>query len=563
MTATRSLRPVTRVEPPAAWHRRPRANARRRIWLLVALAGLGWSGARAGFDLSSLVAAAGWRQVGNFFSSMVTPDLSDDLLRLVLSETAVTISYALLGTALALFIGLVGGVLVAERTGLPHRGRWGRWGWRAGRTLLALPRALHEVVFGLLLVSVLGLDPLVAILAIGLPYGAVTAKVFAELLDEAPSDAERALRSSGAGGLAALVFGRAPFALGDLLSYSFYRLECAIRSAAVLGIVGAGGLGVQLRLSFESERYDEVWTMLWALILLSAGAGLWSSAVRRRATTGGHRANSQRGKAPPRDRLLLTSIGGFAVALPVAWWWVGADLRTLWSERTRRLARELVGDSWPPSLGPEGAGGLVSDMADTVALAVLALALAAVFSSGVAFLARRPSGRTRSHRPSTWVRSGAGLLSRFVLLVARTVPPPLWAFLAVFVFLPGLWAGAVALAVYNLGVLGRLQAEVVENLDHRPGERLRAAGANPLGALLYATIPAVSGRFVALSLYRWEVAARDTVMVGVVGAGGLGQRLQEQTSAFDFNGILATLLALVVVTVAVDLASAGLRRSLR
>jgi phosphonate transport system permease protein len=84
-----------------------------------------------------------------------------------------------------------------------------------------------------------------------------------------------------------------------------------------------------------------------------------------------------------------------------------------------------------------------------------------------------------------------------------------------------------------------------------------------MGVLAYATVPAVSAKFVALGLYRWEVAIRETVVVGVVGAGGLGRRLDEQTSAFDFGGILATIIALLVVTVVVDIASAFVRSSLR
>jgi phosphonate transport system permease protein len=87
--------------------------------------------------------------------------------------------------------------------------------------------------------------------------------------------------------------------------------------------------------------------------------------------------------------------------------------------------------------------------------------------------------------------------------------------------------------------------------------------AAPGAAAAFATVPAVSGRFVSLGLYRWEVAIRETVIVGVVGAAGLGRRLDEQTSAFDYQGILATILALIAVTVAGDLASGSIRRSIR
>ena len=548
--------------------RRPPVRRGRRAWALLSLVALVWSVRRAGIDPAELVNARGWSQVSEFFSAMWSPDLSHDFLRLTLHEAGVTVSYALLGTFVALIIGLIGAVILTERIWTPLAGPVGkaRWGWLVGRFAFAVPRSMHEVVFGLVLVNVLGLNPLVAILAIGIPFGAVTAKVFSELLDEAPREAERALRSAGSGRLTALIFGAFPYALGDLLSYAFYRFECGIRSAAVLGIVGAGGIGSQLALSFQSLRYEQMWTMIWALIIISGLADRWSSAVRRRRNSAAVEMHVQRNHESPRiapkhDRFLLGSSGLAAIMVPVAFWWLDVDITSLWETRSRRLTRELAADAWPPAIGDDGLSGLMSDSVDTITLAVLSIAMAWSVASLVAFIARRPP------RPPTGpldrIAATVGLLTRFALLVARSVPPPVWAFIVVFVLFPGLWPGAVALALYNLGVLGRLQSEVLENLDQKPADALRASGAGNVGALAYATLPAVSTRFVSLGLYRWEVAIRETVIVGVVGAAGLGRRLDEQTSAFDYDGILATILALLVITVAVDLASASIRRTLR
>lgn len=543
----------------------------RRRWATVVVALVAWSIWRAGADPRELVNERGWSQLRKFFAAMVSPDLSADMVELTVRESAVTVGYALVGTALAVAIGVIGGVLLTERVWSPVHGpmRRGRTGWATGRILFAVPRSMHEVVFGLILVNILGLNPLVAVLAIGIPFGAVTSKVFAELLDEVPLDAERSLRASGAGRVTALVVGTVPQAFGDLLSYAFYRFECSLRSAAVLGIVGAGGLGFQLALSFQSLRYEEMWTLLWALILLSGIADRWSSAVRHRrdalAAETQVRATpstaAESGDGPSADRFLRLSALVFALAVPVAWWRLGIDVTSLWDERARRLAGELVADSWPPEIGDGGVRELLDDSLDTIALAVLSIVLAIALATPLAFLARRP-GRRHAGRGALARRVGAMLL-RFVLLIMRSVPPPVWAFVIVFVLFPGLWPGAVALAIYNAGVLGRLQGEVLENMDQRPARQLTATGATAAGALTVATVPAVSGRFVALGLYRWEVAVRETVIVGVVGAAGLGRRLDEQTSAFDYDGILATIVALFVVTIVVDFASAAIRRTLR
>lgn len=151
------------------------------------------------------------------------------------------------------------------------------------------------------------------------------------------------------------------------------------------------------------------------------------------------------------------------------------------------------------------------------------------------------------------------MVRRSVLLATRAVPPPVWALLVLFVVLPG----ALALAIYTCGVLGRLFAEVVENLDPRPGEALQQLGPTSVTSFAYAVVPAASGQVASHSLYRWEVAVRETVVVGIVGAGGLGRMLEQQRAAFDLPAMAMTVLTLVVLSVLVDALSVGLRHALR
>lgn len=542
--------------PPARWNR-------RAWWLVIAALVLG-SLLRAGVDPSTILNPRGFSQFSDFFAAMVRPELDPDFVWLAIREAGVTLGYAIVGTALSVAIGIIGGLLLTERVWLSHSGAvTGRhWVWRILRFLFAIPRSMHEVVFGLILVNILGLDPLVAILAIGIPFGAVTAKVFAELLDEAPRDAERALRAVGAGRLMALLFGAVPYALGDILSYGFYRFECAIRSAAVLGIVGAGGLGFQLALSFQTLRYNEMWTLLWALIIVSGVADRWSSVVRMRRHSTGVEMHATLSTVPPRrDPVLVASTVAFTLAIPIAWWRLDVRISSLWSGRARTLGRELAEQAWPPQLGEGGLAALLRDSVDTIVLAVLSIAAAWSLACVIAFIASRSLAPLRSS--GSVARASVALVARFLLLIARSVPPPVWAFLTVFIFKPGLWPGIIALSIYNLGVLGRLQGEVVENVDDKPGKVLQAGGASPFAVAAFATIPAVSGRFVSLGLYRWEVAIRETVIVGVVGAAGLGRTISEQSARFDYDGILASIVALIVVTLLVDATSSSIRRTIR
>ena len=132
-----------------------------------------------------------------------------------------------------------------------------------------------------------------------------------------------------------------------------------------------------------------------------------------------------------------------------------------------------------------------------------------------------------------------------------------------FVLLPGVMPGAVALGVYTLGVLGRLAAEATEEVDPRPRAALTALGAGPAGGWLYGVLPSATGPVLAYALYRWEVAIRDSVLVGLLGAGGLGALLASRVAAFDWGAVTTVLTATIVLTAAVDLVRARARAVLR
>lgn len=517
----------------------------RARWAIAAIAACGWAASRA-TEGGDIVNAGGWPSFARFWESITSPDLSASFLRVTWNATLTTAAYAVLGTIVTVTVGLVAGPILSARIAESADRRpirtWGRRATRATvRLAFVVPRAVHEVIWALLLVQVLGFDPLVAIIAIGIQFGAVTAKVYSEYIDEADPHAFRALRAGGAGRLAALLYGIVPAIRRDLVSYGFYRLECAVRSAAVLGIVGAGGLGFQLDLSFESLKYDQVWTLIIALMILSGLADAWSSLIRHR----------------PSPRTVRLSWLALAVAVPLSARHVGLDIATLWSERTRRLAHQLIGELVPPRLGPGGWSELWSATVDTLAMSILAAAIAVTGGLAVAVLAARPSTR-----PSA-LRRTAGSLARLVLLLFRAVPAPAWAFLFVLILFPGIWPGAVALGVYNLGVLGRLFAEAIEDHDDHARRHLAASGAGPIQQFAYAVLPSTAPRLTGLALYRWEVITRETVIVGVVGAAGLGRLIQQDLVARDYAAVTGTVGALVVLTTLIDVISSRLRAALR
>ncbi|MBW3575081.1 MAG: ABC transporter permease subunit [Actinobacteria bacterium] len=548
---------------------------------MVAVALVG-SLVHSGVGRDATLNPAGWPQLRRFLAAALDPARSAEFLRLAWDATLTTLAYAVLGTVVALVIGVVGGVAISETwwRRRPGGGRGtdrlgGLGGWLASRLVVGLPRGVHEAVWALFLVSVLGLDPLVGVLAIGIPYGAVTAKIYAELLDEAPRGAFDALRTAGVGRLRALAYTLAPLAFPDLLSYAFYRFECAIRGAAILGIIGAGGLGFQLALSFQSLRYDEMWTLIYALVAVCGLADWWSTTLRRRSALPGRTiaglGDADDGSEPAtvairssmrRDRRLHASAVATVALVVVSVWHLGIDVATLWAPRTQRLASDLAISSWPPDLGAADLSRLATLSLQTLEMSVVATILASAAGMAMAFVVSGDRQRSTpgAAQPARRVVPAVG---RAVLLICRAVPPPVGALLALFVLFPGPLPGALALAVYNTGILGRLMAEVVENLEPGPSRALRSQGASAGQAFVYATLPRTLPRFAAFGLYRWEVTIRETVVVGLVGAGGLGRLLGQQLASFDYRGVTATLITLVALSFAVDLISSRVRRALR
>ena len=200
---------------------------------------------------------------------------------------------------------------------------------------------------------------------------------------------------------------------------------------------------------------------------------------------------------------------------------------------------------------------------ETLAMSVLAIGIAA---AGVLFtfmMAARnmTAGDLALSRSPLW--NVSFFLIRGVYVFTRGVPELIWAMLLVFFFSPGILPGALALALHNFGILGKLSAEVVEDMDSRPIRALRSTGARGFQIMAYGVLPQVLPQFLTYTLYRWEVIIRTTVVVGFVSAGGLGREFRLHMSYFQYTDVALLLIWYLLLVIGVDLISAWLRRLAR
>jgi phosphonate transport system permease protein len=262
---------------------------------------------------------------------------------------------------------------------------------------------------------------------------------------------------------------------------------------------------------------------------------------------------------------------GLAVVTVAAWSFaLGQDGTALPApatvvQRAGDFARDLAGvgrDGTPAYLDPASLRTVAGLALETVAMSVLAAGLAGLGAlATIGFAARSLTiGEFGSGGPLARL---AFLAGRGLHVVARSVPEVVWALLLVFLVSPGVLAGALALALHDLGVMGRLGSDVVDDLDRAPLRSLRAAGAGRLALLAYGVLPQALPQLVTYLLYRWEVIVRASVVVGFITAGGLGYQLRLDLSFRRWTDVALVLLAYVLLVWTVDAVSSALRRLAR
>ncbi|AWS46298.1 phosphonate ABC transporter, permease protein PhnE [Streptosporangium sp. 'caverna'] len=257
--------------------------------------------------------------------------------------------------------------------------------------------------------------------------------------------------------------------------------------------------------------------------------------------------------APPRRRRPSTMTGAVIVVLVVAHTlaWRGTDFSPAALVQGWRGMADFVDLALPPDLSwsrvllPGIRAALV-----TLYIGLLGTTLSIPFAFGLALLAARTT------TPNRWIYQAA----RSVLSFLRAVPDVVFALVFVTAVGLGPFAGVLALIFHNTGVMGKLWAEAMEEIDLGPRDALRTNGASGLQVASHAVLPAVLPQFVGLLLYRFDVNVRSSLVLGLVGAGGIGFLVNQSIKLFRFDEMATHLMIVMVLVVAVDRLSAFVRR---
>lgn len=249
----------------------------------------------------------------------------------------------------------------------------------------------------------------------------------------------------------------------------------------------------------------------------------------------------------PRQRLQRFASYLFCVAA-VVWALTSIDVVWEWVYDAPAQMGDLFRRMVPPDFSNLSA--ILRVLLETVNIATIATAIAVVVSLPVAYIAAQ---NTTPNVVTLW-------LGRFILVSSRSVNTIIWALLFVAIFGPGIVAGILAIMFRSIGFIGKLLGEAIEEIDRRPVEALEATGASRFKVILYAIVPQVMPAFWAVSILRWDINLRESTVLGLVGAGGIGLILQGAIDTFNWQEAATVLLAILVLVVIGEFVAMWLRK---
>lgn len=459
------------------------------------------------------------QEMARFFGAFLHPDIN--ILSIAGNALLTTLAFALISVAIATLAGFGLALLFKSR-------------WIRG--LSAVLRSVHELFWALLFMQCFGLHPLTGILAIVLPYSGTFAKVYAEILADIPDTAENNL-SPRVGSVIRLLYSRLPQALPHMLSYTRYRLECGIRSSAILGFIGIPTLGYYLEASFSQGYYTEVASLLLLFFALIASFRWWCQA-----------------KLIPLYLLISPALLGEGFNLnawshnPIQW----ANVQRFFTEDIipapiRHASAEA--DSWQQLghwLSNIGTEQVLPGLYNTLVLSQIALVLTGLLSLLLFPLA--------SHLFLGLKAKAAGKL---LLIILRSSPEYLLAYILLQLFGPSMLPAILALTLHNGSLIAHLLAQRSEQLQLRPDA---SSGSNRYG---YEVLPRVYGPFLAILFYRWEVIVRETAILGILGIHTLGFFVDSAIQEIRFDTALVLIICSAIINLLIDSGSRRLRLRLK
>lgn len=451
----------------------------------------------------------------------------------VITLTAETIAVGFWGTLSGILISAPLGILSAKNMS-PNA-----FVYNISKEVVNFLRAVPDAIYAIIFVTAVGIGPIAGVLALMFATVGLLSKFYAEAVESIDPGPVEAVTATGSRRVSVVMHAVFPQVFPLFLSYNLYLLDHNIRAAMTLGLVGAGGLGVELFTQMRSFNYPKVSAILLIMLGIIIAIDRTSAYLRKEIIDGSFLSKSNR----RRDYVL---IGGMLLVAVVSLYFIPFNSKELLSGIPRIW--EFISNMYPPDLSD--LLRYTKLMIETVAIGVCGTFFAIVLSIPLGMLSARNVIGSRIIYNT----------AREITNLLRSTPDLVFALLFVAAVGLGPFAGVIALALHTAGFLGKFYAEAIENIDPRPIEAVEGGGARFLQKIVHAVFPQVFPLFNSYNLYILDRNIRASTVMGIVGAGGIGFELIMSMRLFEYRQT-ATLIIIILITImAVDRFSSYLRK---
>jgi len=477
-----------------------------------------------GYQLINNIHFGGFKLFQEFLISAFYPKIDNEIIITVINRLNETILIGFFSWLVSIIFGAIFGIISSnifyKIFNIPN------YFYRIIRFFLTIIRSIHEVVWGILLMQIYGINFSIGIIAICIPYIAVNSKVFAEQLENIEYKSFESINQINAPKFSSLLTLIWNPIINTFKNFGLYRLECSIRSTVILGLFGIGGIGTSIFLSFQTLYFRELLSYLWSLAILIILSGLIFKKIKFNTTN------------------KILSIFFIAVFFITILFSFSYFLYFIFNKNFENFHSV---SSLFKSSSDLGLFDFLKLILETIILSLL--------STGIAIsLPPLVIGIFNNITSKIFIKIFSFLL--------RLIPTPVILLTLLTFNNPSISLAALTLGLHNAGITSKLLFTNLDSQDKRNYIAMKSLGISKKTSWLLGLFSQQAKSYLAYCAYRSDIIIRDTAIVGVIGSVGLGWQLQESLSSFAWQEVTIVLIAYSSIAIVGELINGKIKNSL-
>ncbi len=477
-----------------------------------------------GYQLITNIHFGGLKLFQEFIISAFNPKIDNEIIITVINRLNETIFIGFFSWLVSIILGVIFGILSSnifyKIFNIPN------FFYSIIRFSLTIIRSIHEVVWGILLMQIYGINFSIGIIALCIPYIAVNSKVFAEQLETINYKSFESINQINASKFSSLLTLIWNPIINTFKNFGLYRLECSIRSTVTLGLFGIGGIGTSIFLSFQTLNFRELWTYLWSLTLLIIIYGLIFKKIKL------HNTNKA---------LSIFFIAVFFITILFSFSYFFYFVFNNNFENFNSIIYLFKSSS------VFGLFDFLKLILETIILSLLATGIAISLPPLVIGIFDNNTSK---------------ILIKIFAFFFRLIPTPVILLTLLTFNNPSLSLAALTLGLHNAGITSKLLFTNLDSQDKRNYLAMKSLGISKKTSWLLGLFSQQAKSYLAYCAYRSDIIIRETAIVGVIGSVGLGWQLQESLSAFAWQEVTIVLIAYSSIAIVGELINGKIKNSL-